>query len=121
MVARAVRHAAAVVLADGAVRDKRADFAEFASARGFELPARSQGWARRPAKGETYGATYVGPYRDTIAALYARGNANKACTVSPDQVRTRAACSFASRKVLSAGGVGAAKRLHFPGPKETRL
>jgi hypothetical protein len=87
MVARAVRHAAAVVLADGAVRDKRADFAEFAAARDFELPARSQGWARRPAKGETYGATYVGPYRDTIAALYARGNANKACKVSPDQVR----------------------------------
>ena len=83
----AVRRAANVIVADAAVQDKRADFPEFAMARDFALPARVQGWARRPKRGETYGATYVEPYYDTIAALYARGNVEKNSKVSPDQVR----------------------------------
>ena len=53
----------------------------------FALPARVQGWTRRPKRGETYGATYVEPYYDTIATLYARGNVEKNSQVSPDQVR----------------------------------
>ena len=55
--------AANVIVADAAVQDKRADFPE---SRDFALPARVQGWARRPKRGETYGATYVEPYYDTI-------------------------------------------------------
>ena len=63
LVACAVRLAATVVVAGGAVRDTRTDFTEFALAQGFALQPRSQGWARRPARGETYGATYVEPYQ----------------------------------------------------------
>ncbi len=56
-------------------------------ARNLALPARVQRWARRPRRGETYGATYVDPYYDTITDLYARGKVEKNSKVSPDEVR----------------------------------
>ncbi len=76
-------------------------------ARDFALPARVQGWARRPKRGETYGAAYVDPYYDTIATLYARGNVEKNSMVSPHQV-------------LFAGCVGAAECFHCAGPEESQ-
>ena len=62
--------AANVIVADAAVQDKRADFPE---SRDFALPARVQGWARRPKRGETYGATYVEHHRHPLRARQ-RGN-----------------------------------------------
>ena len=56
-------------------------------ARNLALPARVQRWARRPRRGETYGATYVDPFYDTITDLDARGNVEKKSKVSPDEVR----------------------------------
>jgi hypothetical protein len=51
------------------------------------LLARVQRWARRPRCGETYGATYVDPFYDTITNLNARCNVEKNSKVSPDEVR----------------------------------
>jgi hypothetical protein len=47
---------------DGRVRDKRVDFAECALAERVQLPPSRQGWARRPARGETYGETFIKPF-----------------------------------------------------------
>jgi hypothetical protein len=87
LVACGVRLAAEIVVADGVVRDKRAVCPEFASANGYQLPPRSQGWGRRPARGETYGANYIDEFYDGIVELYERGNLDKNSKVSPDQVR----------------------------------
>ena len=88
LVAAGVRRAAAIVVSDdGRVRDKRDDFAEYALAERVQLPPNRQGWARRPARGETYGETFIKPFRAEIAELYERGNVDKNSKVLPDQVR----------------------------------
>ena len=87
LVAAGVRLAATVVMADGVVRDKRGDFAEYAEAAGTQLKPSRLGWARRPGRGETYGETFIKPFYAEIAALYQRGNVDKNTKVSPDQVR----------------------------------
>ena len=87
LVAAGVRLAATVVVADGVVRDKRGDFAEYAEAADTQLKPNRQGWVRRPGRGETYGKTFVEPFYAEIAALYQRGNVDKNTKVSPDQVR----------------------------------
>jgi hypothetical protein len=74
-------------MADGVVRNKRGDFAEYAEAAGTQLKPNLQGWARRPGRGETYGKTFIEPFHAEIAALYERGNVDKNTKVSPDQVR----------------------------------
>ncbi len=81
----AVRRAAAIVVSDdGRVCDKRVDFAEYALAERVQLPP-SPGAAA--CKGETYGETFIKPFRAEIAELDERGNVDKNRQVSPDQVR----------------------------------
>jgi hypothetical protein len=79
MIARAVRRAAKIIVADGALEE------------GFQLRAKAQEWARCPARGETYGVTYVAEFYDEIVALDACGDVDKNCKVSPDQVREQLA------------------------------
>ncbi|GBG35135.1 Hypothetical Protein FCC1311_113582, partial [Hondaea fermentalgiana] len=45
------------------LRDGRSDTPEYVLAEHHILPAKSQGWARRPHHGSTYGSDYMGPYR----------------------------------------------------------
>jgi hypothetical protein len=72
-----------------------------------------------PCQGESFGATYVKSYHHTIAALYARGNANKACKVSPDQVREQLVRSHPESSVCR--GCGRCETSKFPWTKRNSL
>ncbi|ETV63496.1 hypothetical protein H257_19584 [Aphanomyces astaci] len=44
------------------------------------------GWARRPARGHTYGARYIRKYKDEISIMVLEGNENKAKQMNPTQI-----------------------------------
>ena len=85
-VACALRRARALVESTHLVRDKRHQFDEYKQAIGFHRPPMTQGWARKPARGDTFGETYTANYMDTIEELYEKGNVDKNVKVSPAQV-----------------------------------
>ena len=43
----------------------------------FVGPPLSQGWARKPPRGKTFGATYIREFQDSIEEMYQRGNVDK--------------------------------------------
>ncbi|GBG35072.1 Hypothetical Protein FCC1311_112952, partial [Hondaea fermentalgiana] len=55
------------------LRDGRSDMPEYALAEHHVLPAKPQGWARRPHHGSTYGSDYMGPYRERVEELLELG------------------------------------------------
>jgi hypothetical protein len=91
IVAAAVRMASALIVSEHLVRDKRAEFPEYAMAQ--EHAARAapwkQGWARKPRRGHTYGANYVGEFKTDIEQWFGAGNVDKNSKVSPAQVCER--------------------------------
>ena len=85
-IAVGVRLAARIVVAEQLVRDKRSEFKEYKKAAEFVRPPLSHGWARKPPRGETFGATYIHDFQDQIVLLYQRGNKDKNAKVSLAQV-----------------------------------
>jgi hypothetical protein len=91
IVAAAVRMASSLIVSEHLVRHKRTEFPEYAVAQEYAARAApwKQGWARKPRRGDTYGANYVGEFKKDIEQWFGAGNVDENSKVSPAQVCER--------------------------------
>lgn len=105
VVAVAVRKTMELIDADSQVniRNGKVCMAEYSLADNFQVPAeevRARNWAKRPAHGTTYGATYIGDYREKIAELFNRGVQNSSKKQSPAAMQQLLEMEFPNRYSL---------------------
>lgn len=88
LVAEAIRYAAHLIESPQFhIRDGRDDAPEYERARNTQLSGRLQGWARRPAAGNTLGATYMHKYVRDVTEMFNAGVEMSSRKMSPAQIR----------------------------------
>ena len=98
LVAFVVRYAANQIHTHAVcIRDGRLDAPEYQLSRTTSLPARPQGWGRRPRHGETMGARYLPEFVQDVTAFFNRGACKSSLKMGPAQMREELKRKYPSR------------------------